>query len=100
MLQNVKKKHKIHKVTMSQKEKLHLGTTCHSLWWKNGTLHLNTNCNPGMKCHWRDWPYYREIKCHILTFHPKLWVLIFAFGVDVHSVHFSPIDRYEMSTVD
>jgi hypothetical protein len=66
-----------------------------------GPKHLKTNCNPGMKCHWRDWPYNREMKCHILTFtHPKLWVLIFVFGVDVHSVHFSPIDRYKMSTVD
>jgi hypothetical protein len=36
--------------------------------------YIRTNCNTEMKCHRRGWPYYREIKCHIVTFSPNFWV--------------------------
>ncbi len=49
-------------------------TKCHNLWEKSAIKHFRTNCNTGMKCHRRGWPYYREIKCHIVTFNLIFWV--------------------------
>ncbi len=68
MLQNGKKELKIHQVKMLPWDKMS------QFMGKIGHKHIRTNCNKGMKCHRIGWLYYREIKCHIVTFRPNFWV--------------------------
>ncbi len=74
MLKNGNKEHIIDQVKMLQRDKMPLREKMSQFMGKIGHKTIITNYNTGLKCHRRGWPYYRGLKCHIVTFSPKFWV--------------------------